>query len=105
MSPGVYVYNIGVNIAGVCKFHFLGESGDAVTMRYGELVYANGSLNGWTSVAGQIKGPGVGGSCSPDIAWQLDQYTLNGNVNGEDWVPDFTWHGFQYIEVGLVSML
>ena len=74
-------------------------------MRYGELVYANGSLNGWTSVAGQIKGPGVGGSCSPDIAWQLDQYTLNGNVNGEDWVPDFTWHGFQYIEVGLVLML
>ena len=68
-------------------------------MRYGELLFPNGTLNGWTSVAGQIKGPGVGGSCSPDIAWQADTFILGDSPEVQYFTPPFTWHGFQYVEV------
>ena len=98
-DPTVFVYDIGKNIAGVCKFFFQGAAGTTVSMRYGELLFPNGTLNGWTSVAGQIKGPGVGGECSPAVAWQADQYILKGDAEGEFWIPQFTWHGFQFVEV------
>jgi alpha-L-rhamnosidase len=85
------VLDAGRNIAGVCEFCMAGAPGATLTFRYGELLFANGSVNGWTSVAGQIKGPGVGGPCAPAIAWQEDTYTLRGDVGGECWVPPFTW--------------
>ncbi len=60
MEDDVVVYALAKNIAGVCLFQFNGSSGATVNMRYGELLFPNGSLNGWTSVAGQIKSPGEG---------------------------------------------
>ncbi len=59
-DPDVVIYALSRNIAGTCKFQFNGTSGQVVSMRYGELLLPNGSLNGWTSVAGQIKSPGEG---------------------------------------------
>lgn len=85
------VLDVGRNIAGVCRFCFSGTPGAAVRFRYGELLFANGTVNGWTSVAGQIKSPGEGGPCAPAIAWQADAYTLRGDADGECWEPPFTW--------------
>jgi alpha-L-rhamnosidase len=71
-------------------------------LRYGELLYPDGPLNGMTAVCGQIKqgGPnyrydGVG---APKTAWQMEEYILKGQ--GEEvYTPRFTFHGFRYVEV------
>jgi alpha-L-rhamnosidase len=68
-------------------------------MRYGELLYADGTLNPMTSVCGQIKNREVPeGSLAPKTAWQEDVYTLRGG-DPEVYEPHFTWHGFRYVEV------
>ena len=45
----------------------------------GERLYDNGGLNPMTTVCGQIKGAGMGGPGSPDIAWQTDAYVFGKN--------------------------
>lgn len=69
-----------------------------VRFRYGELLYANGTLNVRTSVAGQIS-DGGGGPCAPFEAYQTDTWILKGNQTEEHFRTHFTWHGFQYMEV------
>ena len=91
------VFDAGKNIAGVCEYCMSGPAGATITFKYGELLYLNGSVNGMTSVAGQIK-RGNGGPCAPTIAYQTDSYTLRGDAQGECWAPDWTWHGFRYVE-------
>lgn len=96
-KPGVYIYDMGVNFAGWASFKFDLPSGTVVTMRYGELLHADGTLNPMTSVAGQIKSKGVGGPGAPDIAWQTDTFIAAGGK--KIYTPKFTFHGFRYIEV------
>lgn len=73
-----------------------------ISIRYGELLYSNGSLNPMTSVAGQIKN-GNGGPCAPFIAWQIDQFVCGGgertNQTKVIFRPNFTWHAFRYVEI------
>lgn len=100
--PGVYIFDLGQNMAGVLGLRVKGPAGTKVSMRYGEDVHPDGSLNGMTSVAGQQKrvwdadwsAPG-----QPPIAWQEDSYTLKGTGETETWAPRFTFHGFRYVEV------
>jgi alpha-L-rhamnosidase len=97
---GTHIYDAGTNMAGVCQWCLGGASpGQALALRYGEVLFPDGSLNGLTSVAGQIKRAGEGGPCAPDIAWQADAYTARGDAGGECYTPPWTWHGFRYIEV------
>ncbi|MEO8764501.1 MAG: family 78 glycoside hydrolase catalytic domain [Ginsengibacter sp.] len=96
-APGVYVFDMGQNFAGVARIHVHGPAGNAVTLRYAEDKYADGNINVMTSVAGQIKS-GNGGPGAPKIAWQEDNYTLKGK-GVESWSPRFTFHGFRYVEV------
>jgi Alpha-L-rhamnosidase N-terminal domain/Bacterial alpha-L-rhamnosidase concanavalin-like domain len=72
-GDGSIVYDLGVNIAGVVNVTVTGPVGAVLIARYGELVYPNGSVNGMTGVAGQIKS-GNGGPCAPFIAFQQDEY-------------------------------
>ncbi len=98
---GEFVFDMGQNFAGVVRLKVKGEKGTKITIRYGEDIYSDGSLNVMTSVAGQQKrvwdadrsAPG-----QPQTAWQEDSYTLKGE--GEEiWMPKFTFHGFRYVEI------
>ena len=54
-SPGVYVFDLGRNFAGWATLRVKGAVGTRVTLRYGELLHPDGSLNPMTAVTGQIK--------------------------------------------------
>ena len=98
VEPGIYLFDMGVNFAGVVRLRVNGPEGTTISLRYGEDIYPDGKLNGMTSVAGQMKGCDAGEG-APHIAWQEDHYTLKGDPKGETWSPRFTFHGFRYVEV------
>ncbi|MDF7824652.1 family 78 glycoside hydrolase catalytic domain [Pontiellaceae bacterium B12227] len=101
---GVYMVDMGQNFGGWARFNFNVPAGTQITMRYGELLNEDGTLNPMTSVCGQIKNrtgksqiPGA-----PPFAWQEDRYIARGG--GESYTPQFTFHAFRYIELtGLPS--
>ncbi|MEC3881652.1 family 78 glycoside hydrolase catalytic domain [Parapedobacter sp. 10938] len=97
VEPGVFVYDMGQNFAGVARIRVKGPAGTKITLRYGEDRYPDGHVNLMTTVAGQIKA-GNGGPGAPEIAWQEDSYILKGG-EVEVWAPKFTFHGFRYVEV------
>lgn len=90
----------GVQVSGVCEICFSGgvAAGANVTTLYGELLHADGSVNGLTSVAGQVKN-GNGGACAPHIAWQTDTYIFRGDAGGECFTPRFSTHSARYVSV------
>ena len=101
-KPGVWIFDLGQNFGGQIRLRVKGPAGTRVSMRSGELLYPDGTLNGMTAVCGQIKQGGTNyhypGTGAPKTAWQMDQYILNGK--GEEvYTPRFTFHGFRYVEV------
>jgi alpha-L-rhamnosidase len=98
-KPGIFIVDMGQNFAGVARLKVKGKAGTKITLRYGEGVFEDGSLNVMTTVTTQIKKGGIkGGPGAPETAWQEDSYTLKGKGT-ETWSPRFTFHGFQYLEV------
>lgn len=90
LSEGT-IYNFGQNFSGVVKLTCCGERGAKVTIRHGELLDVNGTL--YTD--------------NLRVAKATDTYILKGDGQ-ETYVPSFTYHGFQYIEIlteGEVSVL
>lgn len=72
------VVTFPVNMAGAIRLCMRNAPpGHKISLRYGELVYADGSLNALTSACGQIKS-GNGGPCAPPIAFQTDTYIAKG---------------------------
>ena len=98
LKDNTYIVDMGKNFAGILKIKVKGERGRRIDFRYGEDIYPDGSLNGMTAVAGQIKVAGCGGPGAPDIAFQTDSYILKGDGE-EEWQPSFTFHGFRYVEI------
>lgn len=110
-APGVTIVDMGQNFAGWVRLRVPNSNpalaGTRITLRYGELLRPDGTLNPMTSVAGQIKGrPPVPDSESPTTAWQRDVYIMSGTNNGktnngkeEVYTPRFTFHGFRYVEI------
>jgi len=97
-KAGVFIFDMGQNIVGMVRLRVKGRAGTEVKLRYGELLYPDGTLNAMTSVCGQIKKAGVGGPGAPEVAYQSDRYILKGG-GPEVYVPRFTYHGFRYVEV------
>jgi alpha-L-rhamnosidase len=102
-KPNVYIYDMGQNFAGWIKLNVEAPEGTRVMMRFGELLYDDGTLNPMTSVAGQIKGLNkegdlIGGPGVPDTAWQSDTYITKG-IAVESYTPRFTFHAFRYVEI------
>ncbi len=111
-GKGVYIFDMGQNFAGWIRLKIRAAKGTTIRLRYGELLYDDGTLNPMTGVCGQIKGKrknaegemvNIGGPGSPEIAWQSDTYIAKGEGT-EEFTPAFTFHAFRYVEVtGLES--
>ena len=106
-TAGVHIVDFGINFTGVPELDLKVPAGTSITLRFGELLNADGSLNPLTSVCGQIKGnhkqkdgstQSVGGPGAPEIAWQQDIFIARGD-GAECYRPDFTFHGFRYMEI------
>jgi alpha-L-rhamnosidase len=100
ISPGKFIFDFGQNFAGVPKLKVSGPAGTKVILRSGECLYADGSLNINTVIAGQLKemwkmngGPG----CPKDPS-NIITYILKG-AGEEIYTPQFTFSGFRYVEM------
>jgi alpha-L-rhamnosidase len=102
-KPGVFIYDLGVNLAGWASLRLRAPAGTPVRIRFGELLHEDGTLNPLTSICGQIKGQTrsgepIGGPGAPAFAEQSDLYVAKGGGE-ETYRPRFTFHGFRYAEV------
>ena len=97
-ADGVYIVDMGQNFGGWARFTFDVPRGTQITMRYGELLYEDGTLNPMTSVCGQIKRQKPTNDGSPAVAWQADTYIARGG-GVETYTPRFTFHAFRYVEI------
>jgi alpha-L-rhamnosidase len=80
--PGIYVFDMGQNMAGWCRLQAHGKPGSTVTLRYAEMLNDDGTI--YTANLRSAK--------------QTDRYTFGDN--GETvFEPHFTYHGFRYVEV------
>jgi alpha-L-rhamnosidase len=81
-KPGVYVFDLGQNIAGWARLRVTGAVGTRLSLKFAETLYPDGTAN----------------QENLRFARAEDVYILNGR--GEEvWEPRFTYHGFRYIQV------
>lgn len=97
-TKGTFIFDMGQNFAGWPMLALNVPTGTQITLRYGELLNQDGTLNPMTSVCGQIKAASAGGPGAPEIAWQSDTYIAKGN-GIEVYMPLFTFHAFRYVEM------
>lgn len=100
LKSGVYLFDFGQNFAGVPRLKVNGPAGTKVTLRSGEDVHADGSLNYLTVVTGQLKAMWNlrGGPGCPDDPMMINTYVLKGEGQ-EVFTPEFTFSSFRYVEV------
>ena len=99
LGKDTFIVDMGQNFAGVARIKVKGPAGKKISLRFGEGIFSDGSLNVMTTVATQIKKGGIrGGPGAPETAWQEDGYILKGQ-GIETWQPRFTFHGFRYVEI------
>jgi alpha-L-rhamnosidase len=82
-KPGVYLFDLGQNFAGVIRLKVKGPSGTKLQICYGEMLHDDGRL-----MTENLR-----------RARATDFYTLRGDPQGETWMPRFTYHGFQFVEI------
>lgn len=81
-ESGVYIFDMGKNIAGIPELKVKGTKGTKITLRFGEILKRDGNIQ----------------TENLRLARATDTYILKGE--GEEvWQPKFTYHGFQYVEV------
>ncbi|MEY4916421.1 MAG: hypothetical protein RL616_334, partial [Verrucomicrobiota bacterium] len=81
-KPGIYIFDLGQNMAGWCHLTVSGPAGTVVKLRHGEELNPDGSL--YTANMRSAKAE--------------DSYTLKGK-GVETYEPRFTHHGFRFVEV------
>ena len=87
VKPGVYVFDLGQNIAGYSRISIKGTAGDTIRLKHGERLHADGTVEQDEILRFLRSGEA-----------QTDTYILKGGSK-ETWKPSFVYHGFQYIEV------
>jgi len=86
-KPGVYLVDMGQNMAGWIQLKVKGNSGDIVKMKFGEMLNADGTLNQYNIDRHHR-----------ETEIQVAEYTLKGSGT-ELWEPKFTYYGFQYVQI------
>ena len=89
-KPGIFVYDFGQNASAIPRLRLRGESGAAVKLTPAE--QRHGMHPRRNDGGGLVNPAGVG---TPNYF----QYTLRGDRKGEDWTPQFSYSGFQYLQV------
>lgn len=91
LNDSVKMVDLGQNITGWAKIRVSGPEGSKVTLRYGERIYNDGTLDQqelsrfiWTGDT------------------QTARYILKGE-GVEEWHQIFAYHGFKYVEISLSS--
>ncbi|MGV8090676.1 MAG: glycoside hydrolase family 78 protein [Mangrovibacterium sp.] len=82
IRPGVFILDMGQNMAGWLWMRVRGKSGDQVTLRFAEILNERGEL----------------ATANLRDAKATDVYTLKGGGD-ETWEPSFVYHGFRYAEI------
>lgn len=88
-TDGSYIYDFGVNTAGLCRLRINGTEGQKVLMRYfetfvdGEPYFRNNRFD-------------------PNDRFQEDEYYCSGKGT-EEYTPHFTYHGFRYVLVSGIT--
>lgn len=84
-----YIYDFGVNTAGLCRLNIKGERGQKVLLIHFETLVDNKPyLENFRFNA--------------DDRFQEDEYYLSGDGN-ETYTPSFTYHGFRYVLVSGIT--
>ncbi|MDR2886075.1 MAG: family 78 glycoside hydrolase catalytic domain, partial [Rikenellaceae bacterium] len=99
-SPQLYVYSFPVNMSGVTRINIKGEAGTKVYIRHGELLHPDGHLD-QSNIDPYFHREDNPLPLQPveDEYFQTNIYVLRGDAAGEEYMPSFTYHGFQYVEV------
>jgi len=82
-TSGVHIFNLGQNFAGIVAMKVKGPPGTRVQLRHGEMLHPDGRL-----MTENLR-----------KARATDVYVLRGDPDGETYIPHFTFHGFQYVEL------
>ena len=90
-KPGLFVFDLGQGLSGHARLTVSGPAGTKITMRYGERLHQDGTLDASHLAQHQIK-------TDPPQQFQTDTYICKGKGT-ETWEARFVYHGFQYIEV------
>ena len=86
VKPGVYLFDMGVNLSGFAHLTTKGPRGTEVTLKYNEALLPDGTVN-MEHTASHTHG-----------RFQTDQFILKGD-GVENFEPRFTYHGFRYVQV------
>lgn len=86
----IHVFDFGVNITGLCRLSVEGEAGMELSFVHGEFLEPSGRI--------EMRNLTIYYKPMPGYPFQTDIYTLKGGGR-EEWTPDFTYHGFQYVEL------
>lgn len=82
IQPGVFIFDLGQNIAGWVRLKVKAPAGTRITIRQGERLSPDGTL--YTENLRRAK--------------STDVYICKGS-SAETYEPHFTFHGFQYVEI------
>ena len=83
-----YLYDFGVNSAGVCRLKIKGERGQKITIRHSEGL-KDGRFDIGSTITVKADTPSLIGYLQTDV------YYLRGDEE-EIFIPSFTYHGFRY---------
>jgi alpha-L-rhamnosidase len=86
-KPGVYVYDLGQNIAGTARLSLTGPAGTEVKLQYAELLHPDGTLDPTN----------IDIFCESG-EFQTERYIMKGG-GVETWQARFMYYGFQFVQV------
>ncbi|MDR3691396.1 MAG: glycoside hydrolase family 78 protein [Fimbriimonas sp.] len=87
-KPGIYVFDLGQNIAGWARLELSEPRGTQVKLEFNEVLNPDGTVYMANLHAGHLS--------TGDR--QIDRYTCRG-ATMEQFEPHFTYHGFRYVQV------
>ena len=86
-DTGTWVFDVGVDVAGVCSILYRGQKGEKITVKYGDHISKEGHVD-HEAINSFIK----------NYYFQTEEYTKKSN-KPELHNARFTYFGFQYVEI------